>query len=191
MKDAFGERDLPDWDFYLILKCFNPSIMKTTSTFSTGRILILLLLVTIPMACMAQKKTDFTGNWKLNQSESKLNPERSFAPFQINIKQEGNTMNLDIMNTFQGETRTRSEKVLLDGTESKNQGFGDRESVSVASWDDAGKILTIVTSMERRDGGTMKIIRKYSMVSGSLHVQNSMEGGRGDSQPETWVFNKE
>ena len=165
--------------------------MKRNATLATGRILVLILLVSVPMTGMAQKKTDFTGNWKLNRQESKLNPERSFAPHQINIAQDGTSINLEIMNNFQGNPVTRNEKVMLDGSESRNPGWRDTETVSVATWEDGGKKLTIVTTMETMNGGTMKITRKLSKENGSLFIQNSLEGGRGDSPPETWVFDKE
>jgi hypothetical protein len=153
------------------------------------RMLFLLMAMSISFAGIAQNP-DFSGEWKLNESESKMGGEFSFAPLEISIEQEGNKMTTTRVNEFQGERRERTSAYMLDGTDSKNEGFQGSEIISVATWTE--KELKIVTEIEMQNGGELTITAVYSMKGEKLVISNAMEGGpMGGGDPETWVYDKQ
>ena len=139
---------------------------------------------------MAQSKTDFSGEWKLNQSESKLSAEFSMAPVQMTITQEANSLTTVRISNFQGEEFTQTATYSLDGKDSKNPGFRDTERISQASWAADGKTLDIKTTMPMPDAGNMTINETYKMDGSNLTIENQMKGPWGDSA-ETWVYDKQ
>ena len=154
------------------------------------KMLFLLLAASISLAGFAQNP-DLIGKWKLNESESKMGGEYSFAPLEITIEQEGNKMTTTRVTEFQGNTNERTSAYNLDGTDSKNEGFQGSEIISIATWDEEGKSLKIVTKIEMRDGGELTITGVYSMKGEKLVINNAMEGGPMESDPETWVYDKQ
>jgi len=150
--------------------------------------LFLVFAASISFAASAQNP-DFSGKWKLNESESEIGGEYSFAPLEITITQEGNKMTAMRVNEFQGERRERTSSYMLDGSDSKNEGFQGSEIISVATWNE--KALTIVTKIEMQDGGELIITAVYSLKGEMLVISNAMEGGpMGGGDPETWVYDK-
>ena len=164
--------------------------MKKSNRMKSQKLFCLLAVMAISLAAVA-KNPDFSGKWKLNESKSTLNTEFSFAPVEITITQEKNKITTERVSVRQGNEFTRTSSYTLDGKESINEGYQGSEIVSVATWSDDGKSLAIVTTRERRDGGEMKITTTYRMDGKNLVVENSMEGGRRESSPETWVFDKQ
>ena len=154
------------------------------------KMLFLLLAISFSFSCIAQNP-DFSGKWKLDESKSKLGAEFSFAPIEITIEQEDNKMTTTRVNEFQGNVRERTTSYTLDGEESKNEGFQGSEIITIAAWAEDGKSLKMITSFEMRDGGEMTITAIYTMDGDNLVINNSMEGGQRESDPETWVFNKQ
>lgn len=153
------------------------------------KMLFLLLAASLSFTGFAQNP-DFSGKWKLNESESKMAGEYSFAPLEITIEQEGNMMTTTRVNEFQGERRDRTSNYKLDGTDSKNEGFQGSEIISHASWTEKG--LQIVTKIEMQNGGELTITAIYSMKGNKLVISNAMEGGpMGGGDPETWVYDKQ
>jgi len=153
------------------------------------KILFLLLAASLSFASYAQNP-DFSGKWKLNESESKMAGEYSFAPLEITIEQEGDMMTTTRVNEFQGERRERTSSYKLDGSDSKNEGFQGSEIISIATWNE--KALKIITEIEMQDGGELTITAVYSLKGEQLVINNAMEGGpMGGGDPETWVFDKQ
>ncbi len=162
--------------------------MKTKSIVLKG--IFLFIAASVSLSSFA-KKSDFSGTWTLNETESKMNAEFSFAPLVITITQEKNAMNLEREYEFQGNAMTMSDSYTLDGKESINAGWQDSETVSIATWGDKGKSLTIVTTVEMMDGGELKIYATYKLDGKSLVVDSKVEGGPMDGPPETWVYDQQ
>jgi hypothetical protein len=138
------------------------------------------------------KNPDLSGSWKLNKPGSTMNAEFSFAPLTLRITQEKNSLTLERDYEFQGNQMTMSDSYTLDGKESINEGWQDSETVSIASWGEKGKILTIVTTIETMDGSEMKIHAAYSMDGKSLKIASRVEGGpMGGGEGETWIYDKQ
>jgi len=145
----------------------------------------LLAAIFISAGLFAQ--TDFSGTWELNNSESKLG-ERSFAPNEIVIVQNGNEMSVESHMERQGQEITRTNKYTLDGKESVNPGFRDSEVKSTAVWSDDKKSLKI-TSKFSMQNGDMTMVTVYKMNGASLVVESSSSSSFGD-RSETRVYNK-
>ena len=151
--------------------------------------MVIMILVSLSLAAGAMKKPDFSGTWKLNESESTLNAEFSFAPKQVVITQEKNLLTYETTSDFQGQEFTRTSKYTLDGEESKNEGFQGRELISVADWEDES--IKVVTNFEMQDGGSLKITVTYSMKGDQLVIVNEVTGGPMGDSKETWVYDKQ
>jgi hypothetical protein len=150
---------------------------------------LMVLTLSVSFSGLAQHP-DFSGKWKLNESKSKRG-EYSFAPSEITIAQEGNQMTTTRVNEFQGNVMERTSSYMLDGTDSKNEGFQDSEIITVASWQEDGNSLKMVTSFEMQNGGELTITAIYKMDGANLVINNAMEGGPGQGEPETWIFDKQ
>jgi hypothetical protein len=158
--------------------------------FSVRRSVVLIFILSISL-CGFAKKPDFSGNWKFNSSESKQNPEFSFAPGKIVITQEKNSVTMESVSEFQGEQYTMKSTCTLDGKESINEGWQGAKNVSIASWEADKKTLGIVTTIEMMDGGELKIHATYKLDGQKLVIVNTVEGGPMQVSPETWVYDKQ
>jgi len=147
---------------------------------------ILLLALLISTVTFAQ--IDFSGNWKLNASKSKLGDQFSFAPKEIIVVQEGNDLNLEKHSDFQGQEFTTTDKLTLDGKECVNAGFMDTEKKSTAVWSDDKKMLTI-TSKIPMQGETMTITEVYKIDGECMIVDMNSSSSYGD-MVETQVYDK-
>ena len=132
---------------------------------------------------------DFSGNWKLNSSKSKLNAEFSMAPQTLVIAQNGNEINVERHSDFQGQQMVTADKITLDGKECVNKGFMDSEKKSTASWSDDKKSLKVISKISIGDGGEMVITEIFKFDSSSLVIDSSSASSFGD-MAETMVYDK-
>lgn len=160
--------------------------MKTTS--NASKVLLLMILAVSLSLTAFSKNSDFSGKWTLNKAESTLNADFSFAPIQLTIDQDGNTMTSERVSEWQGEKITSTSNYTLDGKESVNEGFQGAEIVSIAKWAEDGKSLSIATTFEMNNGGEMNILATYKMDGKQLIIENKVTGGPGDGSSETWVY---
>lgn len=140
-------------------------------------------------------KTNFSGNWVLNQEKSTMpqggGPRMMGGDFTV--AQQANLLTVDRTRTNQnGETMKTTMKYTLDGKESINTSQrGD--SKSVATWAPNGKDLTIVTTRTFDMNGetrTMKTTEAWSMTSpNQLTVTSTFETPNGD-MTTTFVYDK-
>lgn len=133
---------------------------------------------------------DFSGNWKLNNSKSKLSDQFSMAPKDMIVAQTGNDFNMERHSNFQGTDFTINDKFTLDGKECVNPGWQDTQKKSVALWSDDKLSLTITTKIPMGDNGEMTIVEIYKMDGGNLVIQTSASSSFGDVA-ETQVFDKQ
>ena len=69
--------------------------MKQGRFFQVLSLSMICTLLAIPSNSFAGGKTDFTGEWALNESKSDLGEGRGFAAFKIVVNQEGNTLTIE------------------------------------------------------------------------------------------------
>jgi len=149
--------------------------------------LLATFLVTVIVSAQA---IDFSGNWKLNSSKSKLNAQFSMAPKDMITTQSGNDLNVERRSSFQGNDFTIKDKFTLDGNECINPGWQDTQKKSTAVWSDDKNSLKITTKFPMGDSGEMTIIEVYKLDSDNLVVETSASSSFGDVA-ETLVFEKE
>jgi hypothetical protein len=154
--------------------------MKKTSLF------LLLALC----SAILYSQSDFSGSWKLNSSQSKLNAEFSFAPAEIIITQNGNDLNVEKHSSWQGENFTINDKYTLDGKECVNTGFQDTQKKSTANWSEDKKSLTIASKLVMGDGGEMTITEVYKIDGKNFVLSSKASSSYGDLE-ETMVYDKQ
>jgi hypothetical protein len=152
---------------------------------TTLSLILFVALLFMPFMGYAQgSKTDFSGNWKFNETKSKMGERGPRGGGEMTITQNGN--NLTINRTFtgrNGEAMTNSEKFTLDGKESVNEGrMGSGKSMVNFSTD--GKTLIFQTSRtSNRNGETreMKSNEKMSMPDkNTLEIISTMTTSNGE-----------
>ncbi|HEX7585245.1 MAG TPA: hypothetical protein VF373_11190 [Prolixibacteraceae bacterium] len=152
---------------------------------------MVFLLATLLVSTIVSAQTiDFSGNWKLNSSKSKLNAQFSMAPKDMIAIQTGNDFNLERHSTFQDNDFTIKDKFTLDGKECINPGWQDTQKKSVAVWSDDKLSLKITTKFPMGDNGEMTIVEVYKMDGGNLVIESSASSSFGDVA-ETLVFDKQ
>jgi len=152
---------------------------------------MVFLLATLLVSTIVSAQTiDFSGNWKLNSSKSKLNAQFSMAPKDMIAIQTGNDFNLERHSTFQDNDFTIKDKFTLDGKECINPGWQDTQKKSVAEWSADKSSLKITTKFPMGDNGEMTIVEIYKMDSSNLVVESSASSSFGDVA-ETLVFDKQ
>lgn len=150
---------------------------------------VVILASLMISALVGAQGIDFSGNWKLNSSKSKLNAEFSMAPQTLVIAQNGNEINVERHSDFQGQQMVMADKITLDGKECINKGFMDSEKKSTATWADDKKSLKVISKISIGDGGEMVITEVFKMDGSSLVVDSSSASSFGD-MAETMVYDK-
>ena len=152
--------------------------------------MVFLLAALLVSTIVSAQTIDFSGNWKLNSSKSKLNAQFSMAPKDMIAIQTGNDFNLEKHSTFQDNDFTIKDKFTLDGKECINPGWQDSQKKSTAVWADDKSSLKITTKFPMGDNGEMTIVEIYKMDINNLIVESSASSSFGDVA-ETLVFDKQ
>jgi hypothetical protein len=152
--------------------------------------MVFLLATLLVSVIVSAQATDFSGNWKLNSSKSKLNAQFSMAPKDMIAVQSGNDLNVERHSSFQGTDFTIKDKFTLDGIECLNPGWQDSQKKSTAVWSDDKNSLKITTKFPMGDNGEMIIVEVFKMETVNLVVETSASSSFGEVA-ETLVFDKE
>jgi dipeptidyl aminopeptidase/acylaminoacyl peptidase len=168
--------------------------MKHKGTFRMLSLGVLASLMMIPALSFGAAKPDFSGQWTLNESKSEVGEGRFFSAAKMSVKQEGNTLTIERTRTTRnGEERTTSETLTMDGKENISEG-NNRKTTSVVTWSDDGNTVTIRTTREfNRQGETfeMNTTEVWSLSDGgnTLTIQSDSSSRMGD-RSATLVYNK-
>ena len=132
-------------------------------------------------------KTDFSGDWKLNEEKSEL-PERGRRMLSLTlvIKQKDNV--LDVTRTYSGRDGaeyTLEEKLTLDGKESTTT-FRESPKTTTVKWSEDRKSLHMVSKMIfSRNGNEFEIdtkeVWKFNS-DGELAIDITSTTPRGERQ---------
>lgn len=150
---------------------------------------VVLLAVLFISALGSAQGVDFSGNWKLNSSKSKLGDQFSMAPKEIIVVQKGNDLSLEKHSEFQDQQFTINDKFTLDGKECINDGWMDSKKKSTAVWSADKKSLKISSKIAMQDGGEMTISETYTLNGGNMVIEMSASSSYGDMS-ETQVYDK-
>lgn len=149
-----------------------------------------LFVILLISGVVSAQGIDFSGNWKLNTSKSKLNDQFSMAPKESIIAQKDNDFKIEKHSTFRDQNFTINDKFTLDGKECINQGWQDTQKNSTAAWSDDKTSLKITTTLPIGDNGEMTIKEVYKLDGNTLVVESSASSSFGDVV-ETQVFDKQ
>ena len=159
--------------------------MKHSRVFQVLVISMICSILVIPTVSFAGEKTDFTGEWTLNESKSDLGEGRFFSPSKIAIKQEGNTLTIERTRIGRdGGERITSETLTMDGKENINEGE-NRSSTSIVTWSEDGTTLTIKSAREfSRQGETFEMnsteVWTLAEEGKILKIQSDTSSSRGE-----------
>jgi hypothetical protein len=126
------------------LPIFAQAVMKTKRPF----ILIGLLVLLISQVSAQNGTINFSGNWTLNESKSKLGDGPfKMAASTLTVKHEGNNISIDrTMSGPDGQEMKMSGKYTLDGKVCENSGIMDMKTKSTVTWSADKKSITIASS---------------------------------------------
>jgi hypothetical protein len=111
-------------------------------------ILIGLLILLFSQVSAQNSTINFSGNWALNESKSKLGDGPfKMAASALTVKQEGNNISIDrTMNGPDGQEMKMSGKYTLDGKVCENSGIMDMKTKSTVTWSADKKSITIAST---------------------------------------------
>ena len=91
---------------------------------------------------------NFSGNWALNESKSKLGDGPfKMAASTLTVKQDGNSLSIGrTMNGPDGQEMKMTGEYTLDGKVSENSGMMDMKTKSTVTWSADKKSITIASS---------------------------------------------
>ena len=169
--------------------------MKLTRFFQVIPLFICCSLLSVPPAAGVTADVNFSGKWSLNEDKSDLGEGRFFAASRLTITQDGNSITIERTRAGRdGEERTTSETVTLDGKENVTE-TDNRKTTSTAVWSEDQTVLTIKSTMEfSRQGETMEMIRTEVLsLDGEgkvLTIKSGSSSARGESSA-ILVYDKE
>lgn len=151
-------------------------------------------LLLIPTNSSAQGKTDFSGEWALNESKSNLGEGRFFSALKIAVKQGAESITIERTRQGRdGQEMVRSVTLTMDGKENLDESeFGS--STSTANWSEDGSSLIIGTKREfERQGqvSEMKSKEIWTLTEDgkALTIELTSSSPRGD-RAATSVYDK-
>lgn len=169
--------------------------MKQSRIFQVLSVSMICALLAIPSISFAGEKVDFTGEWTLNEDKSDFGDGPAFAAVKIVVKQEGNTITIKRTRMGRdGEERTSSETLTMDGKENINEGERGTSN-SVVTWSDDGTNLYIKSKREfSRNGETFEMnsteVWTLSEDGKILKIQSDVSSSRGE-RSVSLVYNKQ
>lgn len=147
-----------------------------------------LALVLFSSVAIGQK-VDYSGEWKLNEDKSELGYEFSLAPASITVKHTKKTLDMKIVNVWNGQEIVNDQHYTLNGKETENIGFAESVTKSTAVVDKKTKAINIVTNGSA-EGMDFTITQVISLKDGNLVVKAEASSDMGELI-ETYVYDKQ
>ena len=113
-----------------------------------GHLILVSLFMLFFLQVSAQNGTvNFSGNWALNESKSKLGDGPfKMAASTLSVKQDGNNLSIDrTMSGHDGQEMKMTGKYTLDGKVCENSGMMDMKTKSTVIWSVDKKSITIAS----------------------------------------------
>lgn len=132
-------------------------------------------------------KTNFTGNWKLDEAKSDLGDFGAFAARSIKAEQKDSSITISrTINGFGGgEPITATVTIFYDGRVTESEGFGGSKTKSTAKWSDDGQAFTITSVIifdMNGQSNEIKIAETWSLTKeGLLSLVANSTGPNGDA----------
>ena len=149
---------------------------------------IAFALVLFSSVAIAQK-VNYSGEWELNEDKSELGAEFSLAPASITVKHAKKTLDMKIVNVWDGQEIVFDQHYTLNGKETENIGFAESVTKSTAVVVKETKAIKIVTNGSA-EGMDFTITQVISLKDGNLVVEAEAVTDMGDLI-ETYVYDKQ
>lgn len=140
--------------------------------------------------------SDFSGEWKLNESKSELGQMARFATRTIKADQKDDAITIaQTSPSFNGDDVTITQTLSYDGKETETALFGNSKRRSNAKWSDDGKTLIINYTLELDFGGQTSEVKgtetwNLSDDGKTLTIQINSSSQRGDFSSKA-VYDKQ
>jgi hypothetical protein len=148
----------------------------------------ILALVLVSSVAIGQK-VNYSGEWKLNEGKSTLGYEFSLAPASMTVTHTRKTLDIKLVNVFDGQEYVTEQHYTLDGEEVENLGFMESVTKSTAVVDKKSKDIKIDTKGSA-EGMDYTLIQNFSLKEGNLVVQSEAASDMGELV-ETFVYDKQ
>lgn len=130
-------------------------------------------------------RTNFSGDWKLDESKSELGEFGGRVARSVKADQKENdiTVTRTTPGFNGGDPVTTTLTLTYDGKVTESEGFGGSKRKSTAKWSDDGLTLTISNIMTfERDGQTseFKSTETWTMKEGLLSIVTQSSSPRGE-----------
>lgn len=134
------------------------------------------------------QKVNYSGEWKLNEAKSELGSEFSLAPARITVKHSRKTLDMQIVNVWDGQEIVNDQHYTLNGKEVENLGFAESVTKSTAEVDKKSKAIIIVTKGSA-EGMDYTLTQLISLKDGNL-IMNSEAASDMGELIEIYVYEK-
>lgn len=167
---------------------------KFMTTFSGKQWVLLLTAGCFTLSCMVPGQVNFSGEWKLNESKSKMGGKFPLCIFggdrmrskTMKIATHADFLTVDVASSSSdGALVTRQEKLVFDGKQNKATYVGVAREKSSAWWSDDGQTMTVhsVRSFDK-NGGTadFKVTEVWKLINGgkSIVIQVNERSSSGE-----------
>lgn len=130
-------------------------------------------------------RTNFSGDWKLDESKSELGEFGGRVARSVKADQKENdiTVTRTTPGFNGGDPVTTTLTLTYDGKVTESEGFGGSKRKSTAKWSDDGLTLTVSTTTTfERDGQTneFKSTETWTMKEGLLSIVTQSSSPRGE-----------
>ncbi len=131
-------------------------------------------------------KTNFTGDWKLDEAKSDLGNFAAFAARAIKAEQKDSSITISrTVNGFGGgDPITSTVTIFYDGRVTESEGFGGSKIKSTGKWSDDGQAFTISSVFifdMNGQSNEIKVAETWSLTKeGSLSLVANSTGPNGD-----------
>jgi hypothetical protein len=156
------------------------------ASFST-RLLTLFIASSFLFAFTSKMdRTNFSGEWKLNESKSELGQFGRFATHTIKVDQKDDAITItQIAPAFNGGDRTTTRTLTYDGKEVETTLFGNSKMNSSIKWADDAKTFTINYTLHLDFNGQTSEVKgaetwTLSDDGKTLTLQNNSSSDQGD-----------
>lgn len=167
---------------------------KSVTRFAGKKPVVLLTAAFFTLTSMAQGRANFSGEWKLNESQSELIEQFPLCIFGGGDRMRSKTMKIagyayfltvDVASsTPDGALVSRQEKLTFDDKESEATFVGSPRKKSTAKWSDDGQTMTVnsVRSFDTNgEKADFKVTEVWKLINDgkSISVQVNLSSSSG------------
>lgn len=144
-----------------------------------------------------ERKADFTGEWLINEYESKIeNSGPSSTPYKLNIAQRENEMVVQSTSIVEwADDEVATQTLTLDGKDIKSTAFNNSPRIQNANWSAQRDTLTIDSKVTFNFGGrsfevTSEDIWRLQRWGKKLVIHQTVSSVRG-TRTSTIIYDKQ